>query len=414
MKTCCRGIAKGKVLLVGLPVVLIALYLVCCREADIDPHVIPLELTKQESVAIDSANEFSLSLVSQIWKQKPDSNICISPASVRCAFGMVAAGAQSDTLQQLEKVTGFREGKLDPGLRALLTHSSHAATGCDLRLANRIYIDLGLQLNPSFRKVCEDSYSASVAELDLQSVNAVSAVNDWISENTDRRISHAVDNLGQNDALVSVNALSFRGDWTIKFDQKDTRSGRFTRFNGQVAQIPMMLRRRQMALMYQSPEFDALKLPFSNGTFAMVIVLPSRKGNIPDTIRVLQKKSWRDLLTKFTPRKATVRIPKWKQKGSYSLKEPFERMGVITPFHPSRGFSGISSNNSLYISRALHSAEIEVDEQGARAAASTEIIMTKSSDPNVFVADRPFIFSIIDTRSGTLVMVGVFGDPNQL
>jgi serpin B len=63
----------------------------------------------------------------------------------------------------------------------------------------------------------------------------------------------------------------------------------------------------------------------------------------------------------------------------------------------------------------LHKAFIEVNEEGTEAAAATAVVVgTKSIRlelPEIFVADRPFIFLIRDLRTGSILFLGRMADP---
>lgn len=72
----------------------------------------------------------------------------------------------------------------------------------------------------------------------------------------------------------------------------------------------------------------------------------------------------------------------------------------------SADFSGI--REGIYISRVLHKAVIEVNEEGSEAAAVTVVEMTEGAavEPVSFIADRPFIFIIADDETGTILFMG--------
>jgi serine protease inhibitor len=53
---------------------------------------------------------------------------------------------------------------------------------------------------------------------------------------------------------------------------------------------------------------------------------------------------------------------------------------------------------------------IEVDERGTRAAAATAVGVGPDSF-NGLIADRPFAFAIRERLSGTILFVGMVGDP---
>lgn len=59
-------------------------------------------------------------------------------------------------------------------------------------------------------------------------------------------------------------------------------------------------------------------------------------------------------------------------------------------------------------------SRLEVDEKGTTAAAATRVAIAVSGRvgaPFKVVVDRPFLTAIQDTATGTLLFVGVIGDP---
>lgn len=116
-------------------------------------------------------------------------------------------------------------------------------------------------------------------------------------------------------------------------------------------------------------------------------------------------------------------------------------MGVQDIFGPAANFTGIVSNDYLRIGSIMQNAKIEVDEEGTIAAAVTgNIISTIIYDPNTlqladrcsnahqiaelaivplmanmaptFIANRPFIFAIVDLVTSETLFAGRFMGPN--
>jgi serpin B len=70
----------------------------------------------------------------------------------------------------------------------------------------------------------------------------------------------------------------------------------------------------------------------------------------------------------------------------------------------------------LFLQDVLHRTFIEVNEEGAEAAAATKVEVGITSMPIevkefMFVADRPFAYAIADKETGMVLFLGVMGDP---
>ena len=72
--------------------------------------------------------------------------------------------------------------------------------------------------------------------------------------------------------------------------------------------------------------------------------------------------------------------------------------------------------DKIYVDSVIHKAKIKVDENGTEAAAVTAAIIKavsaiiKPAEKIEFIADRPFIFCIRDTVSGTILFIGEVND----
>ncbi len=77
----------------------------------------------------------------------------------------------------------------------------------------------------------------------------------------------------------------------------------------------------------------------------------------------------------------------------------------------------ISVIRQLKINRVIHQSFIETNEEGTEAAAATiveMIIVTyASTEPSVWKIDidRPFLYFIHETSTGTILFMGKVGDP---
>lgn len=79
-------------------------------------------------------------------------------------------------------------------------------------------------------------------------------------------------------------------------------------------------------------------------------------------------------------------------------------------------FSGINSNNELFISKVIHQAVLEVNEQGTEAAAATAVVVTMKRSMMIeqtfdFVCNRPFLFIIHDTTNDCILFMGKYSHP---
>ena len=89
-------------------------------------------------------------------------------------------------------------------------------------------------------------------------------------------------------------------------------------------------------------------------------------------------------------------------------------MGMPTAFIPGAAdFSGMTGNKDLFISKVVHKAFVEVNEEGTEAAAATGVgmLMTVAvPEVKIFNANHPFIF-IIQDDNGEILFMGRVSNP---
>jgi serpin B len=85
-------------------------------------------------------------------------------------------------------------------------------------------------------------------------------------------------------------------------------------------------------------------------------------------------------------------------------------MGMDIAFRPGADFSRMSSDGPFCIDFVRQKTFIDVDERGTRAAAATVVGVRRISF-NGIIVDRPFVFAIRERLSGTILFVGIVGDP---
>ena len=110
-----------------------------------------------------------------------------------------------------------------------------------------------------------------------------------------------------------------------------------------------------------------------------------------------------------------ITIPKFSFESEYKLNDLLKQLWMPTSFDPNPGkadFSGMDGSRSLYINTVRHKAFVEVNEQGTEAAAATTVEMSYTiSVPSSFTADHPFIFLIQHRETGTILFMGLMGNP---
>jgi serpin B len=109
-------------------------------------------------------------------------------------------------------------------------------------------------------------------------------------------------------------------------------------------------------------------------------------------------------------------LPRFKIETKSELSSALATLGMPLAFDQDRAdFSGITTQERLYISKVVHQANIAVDEKGTEASAATAVVMAAMASPAQPVTlhvDRPFLFAVRDTRTGAILFLGRVVDPS--
>jgi len=112
-------------------------------------------------------------------------------------------------------------------------------------------------------------------------------------------------------------------------------------------------------------------------------------------------------------------LPKFEFMNTHGLRQELSALGMPLVFSPKADFSGISSEANLRLDNVVHKAYVKVNEEGTEAAAATAVLLAEpiSRGPTElpplvsFHADRPFVYIIRESSTGTVLFVGRVADP---
>jgi len=121
---------------------------------------------------------------------------------------------------------------------------------------------------------------------------------------------------------------------------------------------------------------------------------------------------WRSQMKK---QKVQIFLPKFTiTRETISLIEMLKKLGIQDAFAFGKAdFSGMNGTKDLAISDILHRAFVDVNEEGAEAAATTATFVWRydATPPPIFRADHPFLFFIQDNATGSILFMGRVVNP---
>ncbi|KAI8420402.1 hypothetical protein MSG28_008900 [Choristoneura fumiferana] len=142
-------------------------------------------------------------------------SIC-SPLSAEIVLALLALGCKNQSQAELLKALDMTDDEIRSSF-FFLKSKLQSIQGTTLNVANRVYLQLGSELKPGVKKDAEEVFESSLEQLDFkESVAAAGAINKWVAEKTDDKITNIVspDMLNNETRVVLVNAMYFKAKKT--------------------------------------------------------------------------------------------------------------------------------------------------------------------------------------------------------
>ena len=378
---------------------------------------IELNLSVVQQQQADHTNDFTFNLFRSVSATNSNgSNLFTSPLSVSMALGMTSNGANGATLDSMRTVLGFSsftQDQVNSYYNKLITELPELDPNTTLKIANSIWYTQSLSVRPSFLQTGNKSYLANIQSLDFSNPASLTTINDWVSNQTNGKITKVIDKINNEDMMYLINAIYFKSIWAAKFDPSATHSMPFTLPDNSEIETPFMSGHIPCNY-YRDADVSILELPYANNKYSLVMVMPASGQSLSSFVSSLNSTTWQNWMGKIGSGSADVSMPKFQFTYSTSLRGELSAMGMGTAFSDAADFSNISTSAHLQITDVEHKAYIAVDETGTEAAAATTVVMGMTAPaPNIININRPFFFVIREMKSGLILFAGSVNNPAQ-
>jgi serine protease inhibitor len=341
------------------------------------------------------------------------SQTTISPASVAAAFGVVSLGADPAMKAAIAGALGFDPDRAEAGLAALKDVCGKLANAGDaFRSVNRIVFAPSNPPNGNLRAAL-DSLDVDYAIADLSDPEASAKVDAWVGEVTKGAIPEILGGPIDRATFVALNALRFKSRWKTPFDQRLTAPAAFTGIDGKSADVAMMRlgrgRRAFRQERHREHSFVAVDLPFADERFSLIVATTTGE---PATAREFAPVAPWLAGIGFTVRSGDLALPRFSASGRQDLMPALDSLGLDKARRSDSALQGIAPGAML--SRVVQRTMIDVDEEGAEAAAATAAIgtrMLEADDGVHMIVDKPFVYALRDKATGLILVAGYVGQP---
>ncbi|NXL60705.1 SPB10 protein, partial [Chordeiles acutipennis] len=166
-------------------------------------------------------------------------------------------------------------------------------------------------------------------------------------------------------------------------------------------------------------KFKIIELPYVENELSMFVLLPDDINDDTTGLELVERELTYKKLAEWTKSASMMKaevnlyLPKLKLEENYDLKSTLSSMGIRNAFDPVQAdFTEMSAKKDLFISKVIHKAFVEVNEEGTEAAAATGVLALRSKPPKItFKADHPFLFFIKHNKSQTILFFGRLCSP---
>lgn len=309
-----------------------------------------------------------------------------------------------------------------------LLHGNHDF----IHLASFIYLDKGIKRTENYKAILRDYYETKPKKIDFGDVDClVKTVNEDVSRTTEHIYS---DILSKQEAqkleksMLLVSAVFFRGFWLSNFT--DVNEGKFIK-NSTGFKVRMMSKLDYLPVA-KDDELDArvIVMPFEASDLKMLLILPNNvnsdstylceKISAPKIDQILEE------VGKGKPKTVRVTMPVFCiDSGKISIQSTLVTMGASDLFDTKKAdMTGVCENKPLWLNKILHRCFIICDNRGAITSSGFEkarrrqarLLSGLSTNQGAFeeiTIDHPFMYIIVDSVTGTILMMGLYTDPSE-
>lgn len=370
--------------------------------------------SKEENIQAEIRMGNAAKITDEIASGADFPNVMFSPTSLNYALGMLAEGAGGKTKEALNSFLGTdqygkyaQEYTKSAAERNSSEEEEKNGYRQKLKIANALWADHNWKLKEDYIERVQTDFNAGLTNEDFGDPGKVSKmINDWADEQTEHLIPEIVtpDMISEEEGLVLTNSLYFESPWSeeawVMSEKKETFKG----FDGTEETTYMMTEGNRY---FENEQATAFSRYYQNG-LQFVGILPKKEGDFKLTDLDLYS------LLNSEPEYTQVicKMPALDFTTSTLLEDTLSKMGLADIFSDSADFSGLSETPAK-VGSIIQKTNLQLDENGTKAAAVTAIVMEKCAlmpeEPEIIkevTLDRPFAFLIYDEENQEVLFMG--------
>lgn len=377
----------------------------------------PVQLNETQQAINAKLQEFSWKLFKEVYANRNEGdNLMISPISLEVDLGMFINGLEGETLKEVLKTMGlenFSKEQINDFFQTMMKGIEKADEAAIFKSANAFWYNQDKKVSSDFINIIKEKYDAKAEAMDFGDPKTVGIINAWCAEQTNGRIDKMLEYTVPAELYHLMNAVYFKSRWEDVFLKEATSKQPFHYADGHTADIDLM-HTYYRTYYVETAEFQLATKPFVDGAFQFVMILP-KEG--VDAAKAIPAAFNYDLCADWGIK--TVDLELYLPKFTSEYKEE-KLLPYMASINPSLKFlkdditfiEGIDDDSAL---AATQKTFFLVDEEGAEAAAVTDIMHVSAAMPiQVKKAkmrlDRPFFYAIVENNTQCPLFIGYYGN----
>lgn len=352
-------------------------------------------------------------------------NTIFSPLACNGSLLMVYMGAKGQTAYEIASA-----------LHLTLPQSEVAATYQSLvkplyssidtfMLGSSLWIDDRFEILSSYKDIVQTDFNGSLHTVDFSKpVHAAHEINKWVYTYSKNKISSFINPkaITNQTKMILMNSLYLRGRWESPFPTQNTGVRPFLTSEGSPVDCKMM--RQESELYYfenQDTKVVALPIESDGAHLAFVIFLPKKEVDDLYNFYYSQDESkpegFLSYLRELKKTYLNLNLPRFLISQKLDLKPLFRALGINSATSSSADFSGIDGKKDLMLNQVAHESLLSIDEGGLFATAASGFSFGFKSKPRGepidVMANRPFLYAVMDFDTKLILFLGECHDPSQ-
>ncbi len=374
-------------------------------------------------------NDFAVKTAVKIHEQSEDENYIYSPVSLYLALALAADLSDPAVTADLIEILGADskedlEQKVCDMIKALSSETNDEGAQAICRIANSVWTDDSLKLSEDAKAAIMNASKnmfADIYNIDLQSAEAVDAMNAWVDEKTCGLIKEIPQEPTAETIMVLFNALYFKKSWETVIDKTNNEEKIFTKPDGSTVKTMMMHANPGRGSYYKSGNSMTAPLYYNDGSY-MVFIKPDDGISMETVLNndlsdIIDAYSSDNRLFSADNIYFTMPIVEYEMTAD-KLQSIVGELGVKSVFFAADDpFSPLDSelDDKIYISDIIQKCKIIINEEGTEAAAVTEILMECNAIAEESVTidmtlDHEYAY-VLMSANGTPMFIGTVSNP---